>query len=978
MKKAIGVVIWSVLSLLVLAAAVLSTITWWLTPSRLSSILSHEMSEYFNADIRIDNVRFTFWSTFPRITLETDSIAIISHSLDSLPGDQLEALPGNPRLLATASALKGGVNIPELLKNRFVMHDLDVSSLHLNLVSINDSVNNYDIMPRRRDLMDSIPFFTTNILTLHSPKGIDLYFAKSDTRGRIDLDSAVMRRTKGTTEYDLALKGRITASASDLKVFDNFPFYLQGGLDLGFKPFRLKFEDFAINLESLRSRLDMTLDIEGKMEISSLSYSISMVNIVKLLKSMPWMPMENLGNLDTDLEVRLTATLDRPYSFSSGGLPWVTVTAEIAGNQIDYRTPDGQYIPLSYSKIVAGLVFDGSMPSNSSLFLHPVVLRSGESEVTVSASARNLLGSPFVSLEFEGESSLEHLADRFPKLSGFGIGGDLLFSGEMTGNLLSMSPQDIQKGLRDVRVVSKVEVDGLHFGIDGYNFTASRVEIKGKSRGRAIDTGHLLDGTIDLEATASGARLISPSGTIAYSAEMVAATSAINGLIMRKGKDILPLSMDVGNFTLEFSPGNSVTLNDASITYGRLPGKEPESNPFDLSSSYFACRAPSGCLQTSFLTPTGKKTYVNQLVDIDAYYSADSLSVRNIGIRSMDTYARVSGEAVGLDSYIRSGLKDPLGIRLDVDCDTIDINQLAHIYYHGSREMQHKPRKDCGDTATLLIPRNIDAILRFSAQESLYTDMRLSQLGGMVKVKNGKASVEDFSLMTDFGKIAFDAIYDTSDIQHMTLGFDADIDNIDISALFGNFRALLRIVPEIENLRGKASLDLDAGMLLFPSMYVDVPSLHADINIKGWDLTLHQDSFIRRLARKLMIRSNNDLEIADINIRARIRDNLLELFPFDFRLENYLLSAVGTSNFEGDMYYHIDVKKSPVPFSFGVNIQGTAGDPKIRLGRGKYDARKGEEITLRNESDMEMNIVTEAKYYAREFLRKAALAGEHE
>ena len=84
----------------------------------------------------------------------------------------------------------------------------------------------------------------------------------------------------------------------------------------------------------------------------------------------------------------------------------------------------------------------------------------------------------------------------------------------------------------------------------------------------------------------------------------------------------------------------------------------------------------------------------------------------------------------------------------------------------------------------------------------------------------------------------------------------------------------------------------------------------------------------------------------------------------------------GLNNFNGDLYYHIGVEKSPVPFPFGINIVGQFSHPKIRFGGAHWKIRKGEEITASVMELNKFNILAEGRKFLKEFLRKAAESNE--
>ena len=1072
MRKVLRVTLWSCLGLIALVVLALCAVTCYLTPSRLSEIISREMTEYLNADVKVKDARFTFWSSFPRFMLETDSVIVISHSLDAVPAKSLAKVPGNPKLLATAASLEGGINIPQMIKGNFVMHDLSVSRLYVNLVTINDSVNNFDILPRREDEMEKIHFFTTNSLTLTRPEGIDIYFAKTDTKGRVELDSVVMKRLETETNYNLTLDGKISASTASLNLLSHFPFSLDGDVDMGFHPFKLKFENFNINLKSLHSKLDMTLDLEGNMKISDLNYQVSMINVLELLKAFPWMPLAELNNLNTDLEVKLTARLDRPYTLSSGELPWFTLTADVAGNTINYLASDKRSIPLRYSDITAALEFNGLNPQNSAFIIQPFTLSSEATEMTLSGRASQLLGSPRVSIDFTGKSNLANVAKRFPELKNWDLEGALELKGTANGVMESITPEGLQNGLKNIEMEatgnieglkcvlgdmrieardlameassrmpgnvladmasqknarqnepnhvealitasdltftgeksdfsarkltlktagpnhpellssfsaqdlekifdlgfsSQLEIDGVAGDISGYRLKVDAIQVAAAKKDyTGSDTSHR---PLDITLSGKNAKLSAPDGSMTYATDLINVSAMLEKGAVPKSVNLDGIDLKANNFGMGFGKGSMITLHDASASYGRvaprryLPGaaKAP-------AAEYFAVKASSGLLKVA-----GNKV-ANPISNIDVYYTPDSLNIHSVDIRCLSSQARISGTVVNLMEFVNSGMTAPLKVRMDIDCDTVNINQLARTYYRGefATNSADSLRYQRQDTVCISIPKNIDALLTVSAKESVYTNLLLYDLAGNVRVADGIATVDNVNISTDFGHANIGAVYNTADRQDMSLSLDANLSDIDVEKALTKFHSLQELMPEISNLHGMVSISLEGQTLIFPDMYLNMPSLFADIGVKGWDLKIHQNDFIHRLARKLFIRTDSDLHINDMSIRALVRDNLVELYPFDFQLENYKLQALGTNNFGGDLYYHIAVKKSPVPFPFGVNLEGTFKDPRIRLGSAHYDSRKGEEITLNNEASTQVNLISEARHLADLFLRKAS------
>ena len=214
--------------------------------------------------------------------------------------------------------------------------------------------------------------------------------------------------------------------------------------------------------------------------------------------------------------------------------------------------------------------------------------------------------------------------------------------------------------------------------------------------------------------------------------------------------------------------------------------------------------------------------------------------------------------------------------------------------------------------------------------------------------------------------------YDTSDLNAISMDADAALEDINVAGFFRNFHKLLLMMPQMKNLDGNITAQLSASMNIFPDMNINIPSVNARMKVEGSDLTVHQDPFIHRMARMLLIHTEGDLHINDMKVNASLHDNLLELYPFIFEFDRYRLQMLGINNLTGNLYYHIGVLKSPVPFPFGINITGDFDHPSLRFGGASFKTDKGEEVSSRIICHKRINMIYEMRHFLQDFLRHAA------
>ena len=76
--------------------------------------------------------------------------------------------------------------------------------------------------------------------------------------------------------------------------------------------------------------------------------------------------------------------------------------------------------------------------------------------------------------------------------------------------------------------------------------------------------------------------------------------------------------------------------------------------------------------------------------------------------------------------------------------------------------------------------------------------------------------------------------------------------------------------------------------------------------------------------------------IDSISVDVAIKDNKIEVFPFQVEVDRYRVAVGGTHHLDMTFNYHISVLKSPVPFKLGIDITGDLDDFKFKITKCKY------------------------------------------
>ena len=999
--KAISIALGSLLGVICL---LLIATSLFLTPARLTELINREASLYLEADVSAHNVSYTLWSSFPRLNITTDSITVRSRTLDSIPADIRSELPADADFLGSLSNFSGSINVVDLFLNRYVIHNVRVNGLRLNFVAYNDSINNYDIFPSTIPAMKRAPYVSAHLISLHDPGTISYYSHATDTRASLQLEDLELRQNKSRHQhntYSLKLGGKITARSAGISILTDFPFSLYGDLQLRFRPYGVRLTDYAIDLGEIHSRLSMSVGMGDDPRIESFDYKIASVNLMDLLGYVPREYLPALQGISADLPLSASARLLSSWSLSSEEFPSIEVDFKVPEGEVDYTVSSNstgdpsrgnlKTYRIGHSPIEGRFIFNGENPSESRIVIPPFSIGTDGISASLQGEVTNLSDRPLVAASISINADIAKALRYLPSTSGINGSGRFTSTTRVSCRMADLSSNAFSEGLRDLRARSEVSISNLNLNYPADSLRISVGNLKASAGGSAasLDSRSLDSPLSHAVLTADNAIISTPAGSLCGKGIRIITGAASGGELtpaaLHRG---IPLHFDIsaagigihaGQYRLDISDSNfgiSVSRRAAAAKQIRnMPTADscpdqPAHTPCLLSvripdplKNFLSDFTFSSNIRFSRCALVGPGFETDDYIaGADLSLDPERLSLRGMKVNLSDTEVSLSGNVSNIRSFLIAApsAENPIAVNINAEVPDLDLNAITRSYVEsqgGEKEIRRQPVSLPSDTVAMLIPRNLRADVTARIGESQYTNLDLSDIVAEISVADGKADISRLGVGASFGRAEASFTYDTSRLQNMALGGKVDILDVDIVKFFRKFPSLLRMMPQMKNLSGIISLRADMNSEIFPTMYLNVPSARADFALEGRDLKVHQSEFIRKITRMMLIRTDGDIDIDDIDARGAIHDNLLQLYPFDITFDRYGLHMLGVNNFKGDLYYHIAVDRSPVPFPFAINIEGNFSKPKLRFGAARFNIKKGEEITSQIQTTKNINLI---------------------
>ncbi len=349
----------------------------------------------------------------------------------------------------------------------------------------------------------------------------------------------------------------------------------------------------------------------------------------------------------------------------------------------------------------------------------------------------------------------------------------------------------------------------------------------------------------------------------------------------------------------------------------------------------------------------------NRFSNIDLNFNNDTVNISEISLRIGKSDMAMSGLVTNVRKALTESAQNTLKMNLSILSDTIDINELSAGAMTGaayaerrrqgkinikgtSNDADLQARLDAlakagpGGSAPLLIPVNVDANLKIEANNVLYSDLVMQNMGGDILLYDGGVNIHNMKAYSDAGNLIISALYSAPTPEKMNIGFGMDLENFNIAKFIKLVPAVDSIMPLVHDFSGLISADIAATCRIDSGMNLILPTLNAAIKISGDNLAFIDPKKYRTLGKWLGFKNKADNTIKHMTVEMTVNDGLMRVYPFLINIDRYRLGIYGSNDIAMNFDYHISVLKSPLPFKFGITLSGNPKKYKVRFGGAKF------------------------------------------
>lgn len=861
------------------------------TPAKLTPIVSEVAGQFVKAPYAIDEVDLTVVSTFPNVGLRVKGLYV----MNPMEGAQSDTVLGVPELMV-------GIDLQQYLDSqRLCVNSITAENVMLNAYINEAGEVNWDVLRESESTEDdttaTVLPFDIDVESLRLTTG-SLSFV--DRKDSLDIRNASLALTASATA-DSTLS-TIAAHVEDLT---------------------LAWEGLTLNVTGDAA---MAEKIRMALAVKSNTWQIRHVLEVLPEQYARLVPKE----IDVDGQVQLSATVQGVYDEQT--MPIVDAKLQLSRGAGHY---DLEVLPYELRDIQANLVahVDLNDKTQTRASIKELRARTRDMELSMTGDVTEVLkqgkdieiGRPQCAAKLSVSAPLTDLADMLPD--------SMVLKGQVAVNMA------VQTRLGSDMMPGKVNFSG--------DVRLSELDVTMPSITAVVAGGTLsMKGDLDLNDTTNIPNLTLDydlrdvmAGMDTISAHVVAPRGTIRLSSNRRDKTVPKMRVTLAADALEAHMGADLSAKtqaisiEANARYNKngknvLLQWNPRLN-FDLKEG----EVNLAMLPVPVMVPEIKFEYNNHNCHIDTSRIVLGKSdfaleghLQNIG-HWLNKQADLVGNLTFTSGY--TDVDELLGIINSLSTtDSVAAENTPAAEPVAAEEKAAEKEAD-----PFMVPQNISLALTTHIREASAFGQHLANLGGKLYVQDGVAVLEEIGFISEAAKLQLTGIYKTPRRDHIYVGLDYHMIDIDLQQLVAMVPQLDTLVPMLSALRGAAEFHIAAETYVNAKYELKPSTLRGACSIEGKNLVLLDNETFSTIAKLLMFSKKTENLVDSISAQITLYKDQVTVYPFCLSMDNYMVAVGGNHYLDMNFNYHASVLS---PIYLGVDVMGNLDDLDIKLAPCRY------------------------------------------
>ena len=260
-----------------------------------------------------------------------------------------------------------------------------------------------------------------------------------------------------------------------------------------------------------------------------------------------------------------------------------------------------------------------------------------------------------------------------------------------------------------------------------------------------------------------------------------------------------------------------------------------------------------------------------------------------------------------------------------------------------SIEVDYAKVENPKSSGVVIIPKNLDVSLEADAKNVEFKGLNLNNLFGLASINKGEVFLKNTSFDVVGSRMKIDARY--QDESPLTANYDVALNvlDFDVQRAYNEIDMVREMATAAKNVKGIVSLDYKLKGDFDKNMKPIYPSLEGGGVVNLRDVAVKNLKMLSAVGDNIGAKAFNDPDMKGVNIETHIKNNLIHVDKFTFKVSILRPTISGTTSFNGLLDLRVRVGILPGGLiGFPIVVTGTHEKPKVKIfsktGQGIVDA----------------------------------------
>lgn len=781
-----------------------------------------------------------------------------------------------------------------------------------------------------------------------------------------DLNSFNIKFKGDVNDYD-RIKGNVELTADDLSfVMDDEQLVNKADLrmilpitaTLSNKDIELGASQLAVN--------NIFVNMIGKMSMPNddinidLNLNTNTLIVEELIELIPAsMHEELLDGIDVKGELNLTAKVEGVYNENT--MP--VVNAELEYNKGMISMPE--MLPYPITNLNTSIKADLDLNNKSDLYLNHFNANMSNSSIALSGTIKDVMNKMYCNINLKANADLDELQSFVPE--NIEANGIVKLNVNANVNKRQLDNMDFSKakvnGNLEWNDMNVVYCDTINVNADKLNVdfilpnAASEelansllsIEIKGNNLDAEISemiVASLDDYNIKAQVSNILDEKVPMSVYADYDFSRIEASMDDMNFFTNNPKGSVAMFMKENNEDASYIAvynGDSLSFN-----MGETMSFATEKLDFNVTAEYdndhedllLQWNPHAGIQLTKAVFASSDIPTPVYIPSIDFQYDTTGIEIKNSSIVLADSDFELQGKFTNVDEFLRK--EALLKGKLDFTSHYTNVNQIMELFSGmGDTAVVAETELALNDTIAMdtvvkednpfMVPLGVDITLNTKIETADAGKMKLTNIGGGLTVKDGVMVLQEMGFTSEAATMELTAMYKSSRKNHLFLGFDFHLLNINIDEMLDLIPELDTIVPMLSAFAGNAEFHIAAETYLKSNYEPKMSTLRGATAIHGKDLVILDNETYKKIGRMLRFKNKEHNKIDNFNAEITVFKNEIDVYPTLITVDKYQAVVGGRHNLNMTFDYKLGLSNPWLFRRLGIKISGNPDDMKFRF-----------------------------------------------